>query len=53
MPQKTYWRCTVCGDLHYGVAAPETCPTCHNPRSKAEAVSREEFLEAFEAQNKQ
>ena len=25
---KKYWRCYVCGDIHYGVKAPEVCPTC-------------------------
>ena len=28
MPDKKYFRCTVCQDVHYGVNAPETCPTC-------------------------
>jgi ferredoxin-thioredoxin reductase catalytic chain len=26
--KKRYWRCFVCNDVHYGVAAPELCPTC-------------------------
>ena len=25
---KKFFRCTVCGDVHWGMAAPETCPTC-------------------------
>ena len=25
---KKYWRCYVCGDIHFGVKAPELCPTC-------------------------
>lgn len=25
---KKYWRCYVCGDIHFGVKAPEVCPTC-------------------------
>ncbi|MBS3123911.1 hypothetical protein J4437_04735 [Candidatus Woesearchaeota archaeon] len=25
---KKYWKCTVCGDIHYGEKAPEVCPTC-------------------------
>jgi len=41
---KTFWRCTVCGDLHYGHAAPEHCPTCASPREKTEAITKEEFL---------
>ncbi|MFH1440414.1 MAG: ferredoxin-thioredoxin reductase catalytic domain-containing protein [Candidatus Woesearchaeota archaeon] len=28
MPDKKYWRCHVCNDIHYGVLAPEICPTC-------------------------
>jgi ferredoxin-thioredoxin reductase catalytic chain len=26
--KKKYWRCFVCGDIHYGVKPPEVCPTC-------------------------
>jgi ferredoxin-thioredoxin reductase catalytic subunit len=25
---KRYFRCYVCGDIHFGVKAPEVCPTC-------------------------
>ena len=25
---KKFFRCTVCGDVHWGVNAPEKCPTC-------------------------
>lgn len=25
---KWLWRCNVCGDLHYGLKAPQVCPTC-------------------------
>ncbi|MFA5312313.1 MAG: ferredoxin-thioredoxin reductase catalytic domain-containing protein [Methanomassiliicoccales archaeon] len=25
---KKMWRCSVCGDIHYGNRPPETCPTC-------------------------
>lgn len=28
MQGKIYWRCNVCNDVHYGVNAPEICPTC-------------------------
>ncbi|MBN3036844.1 MAG: hypothetical protein JW834_00180 [Candidatus Diapherotrites archaeon] len=27
---KKFWRCTVCGDIHFGVLPPETCPTCQH-----------------------
>ena len=29
MDGKTWFRCTVCGDVHYGIAGPKTCPTCN------------------------
>ena len=48
MGKKTFWRCTVCGDLHYGVKPPEKCPTCASPASKAVEITREEFLKTFE-----
>src|SRR5512139_38398 len=25
---KKYWRCYVCGDIHFGVKPPELCPPC-------------------------
>ena len=25
---KKYFRCFVCGDIHYGNSAPDKCPTC-------------------------
>jgi rubrerythrin len=28
LADKTYWRCNVCNDIHYGVRPPEICPTC-------------------------
>ena len=28
MPAKNYFRCRICGDIHYGAAGPEVCPTC-------------------------
>jgi rubrerythrin len=27
---KIFWRCKVCGDVHFGNAGPEICPTCKN-----------------------
>jgi len=26
--KKRFWRCHVCGDIHFGEKPPETCPTC-------------------------
>lgn len=48
MAGKKFWRCTVCGDLHYGANAPDPCPTCNSPRDKAEEIKKEEFLSEFE-----
>jgi len=28
MEGKVFWRCSVCNDIHYGLAGPEFCPTC-------------------------
>ena len=41
---KKFWKCTICGDLHIGVQAPEICPTCGYPRNKSVEISKEEFL---------
>jgi len=46
--KKKFWRCTICSDQHWGVLAPETCPTCGFPRSKAIEISKEEWLKSFE-----
>lgn len=42
---KSYWLCTVCGDIHFGVLPPKLCPTCliedvYVAISKEEARSR-------------
>ena len=39
--QKKFFRCTVCGDIHYGMAGPEKCPTCGN-LNKYVAIDAEE-----------
>jgi len=44
MASKTYWRCIVCGDLHYGANAPAICPTCGVSREKTVKITKEEFL---------
>jgi rubrerythrin len=41
MPEKKFWRCNVCSDIHYGVAEPKICPTCSTENAYAE-VSKEE-----------
>jgi rubrerythrin len=25
---KTFFRCRVCGDIHFGIAGPVICPNC-------------------------
>jgi len=40
-PQKKFWRCTICNDIHYGTGAPEHCPTCKQDHKYVE-VSEEE-----------
>lgn len=37
MPQKKLFRCRVCGDIHFGVNAPEVCPTCQQTNAYEEA----------------
>ncbi|MFA7686020.1 MAG: hypothetical protein WCX95_04445 [Candidatus Gracilibacteria bacterium] len=45
-PEKKYWRCTVCADLHYGVLPPALCPTCKQTEKYVE-ITKEEFLSAM------
>jgi rubrerythrin len=28
MPEKNFFRCNVCNDIHHGITGPELCPTC-------------------------
>jgi len=41
---KKYWKCTICGDMHYGEKAPAICPTCGQPKEKAIEIKKEEFV---------
>ena len=41
LPDKKFWRCTVCNDIHYGVAGPEKCPTCQQINKYVE-IDKEE-----------
>ena len=38
---KKFFRCIVCGDIHYGNAGPEICPTCFQSNKFVE-ISAEE-----------
>ena len=35
------WVCTVCGHVHEGDEAPDTCPLCHVPKDLFEKVEEE------------
>lgn len=41
MPEKKFWRCGVCNDIHYGMAGPEICPTCKVKNAYAEIEAKE------------
>jgi len=43
---KTFWKCGVCGDIHYGNTGPEICPTC-GAENAYTAVSREDAKKAM------
>ena len=38
---KKFWRCTVCGDIHYGNSGPELCQTCQQSNKYAETDAEE------------
>ena len=41
MPDKKFWRCNVCNDIHYGVFGPEICPTCKAKNAYVEIEKKE------------
>jgi len=41
MPEKKFWRCNVCNDIHYGNAGPELCPTCNTENAYVEVTKEE------------
>ena len=41
------WKCSVCGYLHDGSEAPETCPKCGAPREKFTALSAEDAEKVY------
>jgi predicted nucleic acid-binding Zn-ribbon protein len=41
------WKCSVCGYLHEGAEAPETCPKCGAPKIKFAALSEEEAKKIY------
>lgn len=38
---KKVYKCSVCGDIHVGLLAPEVCPTCHSKSSYKESTEEE------------
>lgn len=45
---KKFFRCTVCNDIHYGVAGPEICPTCKHKKTYIE-ITKEEAMKLMAA----
>lgn len=39
--KKTFWRCFVCNDIHYGIKPPEICPTCKVKNAYVEISAKE------------
>ena len=44
---KKYFRCTVCNDIHYGIAGPEICPTCKQKNVYVE-IDKDEAVKVME-----
>ena len=38
---KKFFKCTVCSDIHYGIAGPEICPTCKQKNVYVEIDKKE------------
>ena len=36
------WRCTVCGYVHDGSEAPDSCPKCGAPKDKFEQIAQDQ-----------
>jgi len=43
MAVKKYFKCKICGDIHYGAAGPVICPTCGHEKAYLE-VKKEDAL---------
>jgi len=37
---KTFFKCKVCGDVHYGMKSPPVCPTCQ-AKNGYEAIDKD------------
>ena len=38
---KKYWKCKVCGDIHFGMAGPSPCPTCKTANAYVEITAQD------------
>ena len=38
---KKFYKCSVCGDIHYGNASPEICSTCQTKNAYKEIKPEE------------
>ncbi len=43
MPEKKFFRCTVCNDIHFGMNGPVLCPTCQTENVYVE-IDKEEAV---------
>jgi NAD(P)H-flavin reductase len=41
---KVFWKCKICGDVHYGEAGPDVCPTCSS-KDVYERIEKDEAKE--------
>ena len=41
------WKCSVCGYVHEGAEAPDTCPKCGAPKEKFTALSEDAAKKIF------
>jgi len=37
---KKFFKCRICGDIHYGMNGPVICPTCQN-KNTYEPINKE------------
>lgn len=43
---KRFFRCNICGDIHYGADGPNICPTCQAKNTYKE-IKKEEARKAM------
>lgn len=45
--KKKFFRCTVCNDIHYGMAGPQICPTCNAQNAYVKIEEKEAKMLLF------